>query len=45
VRPFFHETVMLGSGSPHVEKTLGGFLPCREMFPVDKDGYLVFPEA
>jgi hypothetical protein len=44
VRPFFHDVVTIGT-SPYAKKVFGGFLPCHETYPVDKDGFLDFPEA
>lgn len=45
VRPSFAEVWTTDNGTPHWEKRFAGYRLCHEQLPVDKDGYLVFPEA
>jgi hypothetical protein len=45
VRPYFSEGYTDKGGTFRKTKEFTAYLPCHETYPVDKNGYLVFPEA
>jgi hypothetical protein len=45
VRPSYVETFTVDDNGPHTTKEFAGYRLCHEQLPVDKNGYLLFPEA
>lgn len=45
VRPFYTTEFVLKGGTMTVVHEFGGFLPCRETYATDDNGYMTFPEA